>query len=529
MLRALSVKNIALIKELFVEFESGFNVITGETGSGKSILLDSIALLTGAKPKPDFLREGESEVAGLFFTDENELLIERKLAGAKSVFKINGRLAVGASVREIPLMDIQGQRERQLLLEQNKHIDFLDNFCRPDFAALEKLLAEYKKLGARLSELAVDERERLSKLDLREYQINEIESERLGPNDEAELLAKKTRLASVAKLKQNAGEALYFLRGENGALDKLAEAEDRVSRVLSVDKDSGLESLALIAEETNDAARALESYLETLSEADESELVYIEEKINRLALLKRKYGSDIPKILEYLNKIKSEREILLNAEDEIQKLLAEKSSVKKNLLAECEKISGLRKTSALNLEANIIQALAELEMPNVKFKILIESEKSITPRGFDRIEFLISPNVGEELKPLAKTASGGETSRVLLAVKTIVADLGEVGTYIFDEIDSGVSGATAAAVARKLKELSAKRQILCVTHSPQIAAAADAHFLVEKFQREGATFTQIKKLSPQERPAEIARLIGKISPKSLKAAEELIINAYKSI
>ncbi len=552
MLEYLHIKNVALIDEQLINFSDGLNIITGETGAGKSMVIDSINFVLGEKVSKDFIRNGEKNalVEVFFFlkeqktldgikslgieVDSNSILITREInKNGRTISKINGRIVTMNIIKEVStiLIDIHGQHEHQSLLNAAKHITLLDQFCSESLQQIKLTLKseykEYKEIQSQIKQLSGDEKELKRKIDILQYQINEIESANLKIGEEEDLLQQKKLLSSSEKIANGVNESNQLLNGDDenmGAIDQISRVRTILKELSNIDPKlielSNLtENIEVQLEEVSIDLRNYNKNIE-----HNPELLY--EVENRLALiynLKKKYGTDIEEILSYYDDIKKQLDFILNSEEELNRLSNKLEIKQKEIIKLCEKLSELRKAKALEIQKQIENSLTELEMKNAKFQIQIEQKQEFNDNGFDKVEFLISPNIGEQLKSLSKIASGGEMSRVMLALKTILADVDNIETLIFDEIDTGVSGRTAQKVAEKMKYISKSHQILCITHLPQIAVMADNHYLIEKIEENNKTITKVHDLTQEQSIFEIARLIGgaTITNSTLVAAKEM--------
>ena len=551
MITVLRVKNVALIDEAEVEFGPGLNILTGETGAGKSILIDSVNFLLGERPGKDFIRSGTdmATVEGMILLADPEarraiadmgiepeedglLLLSRTLnAQNRSACRVNGRSVTVGMLKEIcdHLVDVHGQHQHQSLLNPNKHIVLLDRFCGEELETLKKelanLISEYREISKNLKDLSGAPGQRESQMEMWQFQINEIESAKLKPGEEEQLVTKCNRLAAVDKLAKNAGEALFLLQGGNfdtaSATDQVGKALQFVTELARLDK-----SINPLAERLTETSVLLADIVEELSaynralDADPLVLEQLEARLDVIYRLKKKYGENI---IEHYEKIKKQAEKHLNAEDEIIRLNSKRRKQMQAIAAKCGDMTTVRRKYAEMIQGQIVKVLRDLGMKDVQFAISMEKQAAFTANGNDRLEFMISPNLGEPLKPLSQIASGGEMSRIMLALKTVMAHVDRIGTLIFDEIDAGVSGRTAQQVAEKLTQIANSHQILCITHLPQIAAMAGKHFLISKNVTGGQTLTSVQELSYDGAISELARLIGgaEITPITIKAAKEM--------
>ena len=555
MLEHLHIKNVALIKESEISFGEGLNILTGETGAGKSMVIDSLQFALGGRAGKDFLRHGtkQASVEALFVTqseslqgkleengiepeEDGSVLITRTLSETgKSVCRVNGSTVTVSMLKEIAedLIDIYGQHEHQSLLNPSKHIRLLDRFCGAGFvdamAAYQKSWRALKELDHQLESLMGDESQREQRMDILSFQKEEIEAADLKIGEEEELLEQKKRLSSMEKLMRLTGESIALLYDGNdripSACDQLGDALSKLQEAADYDN-----TLKPFADALADAYAAVEDTARELKrEADKQEndpaaLEEMEERLQVIYKLKRKYGGTVEAVLAFYNKVTEELDFLSNSNEKVAELTAEKQKEWKILSAAAENLSALRKTTADHVAARIEAALKDMEMKDARFHIQIDEKTDWTSDGKDKVEFLISANAGEGLKPLAKIASGGEMSRVMLALKTVLVDADDIGTFIFDEIDTGVIGRTARKVGEKMSFLGSKRQILCITHLPQIAAMANSHFLIEKESDGEETITKVTPLSADGSVEEVARLMGgsDVTETTLAAARELI-------
>lgn len=553
MLEHLHIRNVALIKESEISFGDGLNILTGETGAGKSMIIDSLQFALGGRAGKDFLRHGEKQAAvealfsvqsqalteklaenGIVPEEDGTLLITRTLSEAgKSVCRINGSTVTVGMLKEIAedMIDIYGQHEHQSLLNPVKHIRLLDRFCGAGFG---EAMEEYKNSRQRLKglekQLAIligDESQREQRMDMLLFQKEEIEAAELQEGEEDALLEQKKRLSSMERLIRLTGESVTLLYdGDDrapSACDQLGDALAKLQE--AAEYDAALSPLADALADgyaaVEDCARELKREAEK-QEADPEELERIEERLQLFYKLKRKYGGSIEAVLEFYEKAVQELEFLSNSSEKAAELSAKKAAEEKRLSALAETLTARRRATAEQVEEQIETALHDMEMKHARFHIQIEEKADWDADGKDKVEFLISANAGEPLKPLAKIASGGEMSRVMLALKTVLVDADEIGTFIFDEIDTGVSGRTARRVGEKMRFLGGKRQLLCITHLPQIAAMADNHFLIEKESDAGETVTRVTALDEEGAVREVARLMNDVTETTLAAARELL-------
>ena len=555
MLEHLHIKNVALIKESEISFGEGLNILTGETGAGKSMVIDSLQFALGGRAGKDFLRHGEkmASVEALFAVqseslqekleengiepeEDGSVLITRTLSETgKSVCRVNGSTVTVSMLKEFAedLIDIYGQHEHQSLLNPSRHIRLLDRFCGAGFGeAMEEYKASFqalKEIDRQLEALMGDESQREQRMDILSFQKEEIETAAIKAGEEEELLEQKKRLGSMEKLMRLTGEGLALLYDGNdrmpSACDQLGDALSKLQEAAEIDPalTSFADALADAYAAVEDTARELKREAEK-QENDPETLEQIEERLQIIYKLKRKYGGTVEAVLAFYDKVAEELDFLANSNEKVAELTAAKEKEQKKLTAYAETLTARRKDTAEQVAEQIEKALQDMEMKGARFHIQIDEKADWTGDGKDKVEFLISANAGEGLKPLAKIASGGEMSRVMLALKTVLVDADEIGTFIFDEIDTGVSGRTARKVGEKMRFLGKKRQILCITHLPQIAAMADSHFLIEKESQGAETTTKVTALSEEGSVGEVARLMGgsDVTETTLAAARELI-------
>ena len=539
MLESLRVKNLALIEEAEVEFRDGLNVLTGETGAGKSILIGSINLALGAKADKDLIRNGEeyAYVELIFYTkdekvlekakemdifpEDNRFIISRKISQNKSVSKINGETVTVKLVKELAelLLDIHGQHEHQSLLKETKQREILDTYCGEKLAEfkleLKEKYTEYKAVKEQLLEKSMDETARKKELSLAEFEFQEIDEANPMTGEDELLEGAYRRMNSSKRIMESLNLVAVYTGndGDNGAADLIGRAIREFKAVDFYDDEAMDLSnhLMEIEDYLSDFNRNLHSYMQTM-EFDESIFKDTENRLNTLNHLKVKYGNTIEQVLAHKDECEEIIDRLTNYELYQEKLLKKEKKLYKEVTALCEKISKVRKDCAKVLEKEIIKSLTELNFLQVQFAIeVLPEEEKISADGFDTIQMVISTNPGEKMKPLAAVVSGGELSRIMLAIKTSLATKDEIDTLIFDEIDTGISGKTAWMVSEKMGKLAESHQLLCITHLPQIAARAKEHLLIEKNVTKDATVTQISALSEEESIEELARMLGGMS------------------
>ena len=550
MLTHLHVKNLALIREAEIDFTEGLNILTGETGAGKSIVIGSVSLALGGKVSREMVRPGaDYGLAELVFLvnrekqkekllelgitpEEDQVIISRKISDGRSINKINGETVTLSQLRETAslLIDVHGQHEHQSLLQKKKHLEILDEFAKEELGPVKEKLAgafqNWKKLKKQLQEAQMDEESRLREISLLEFETDEIGKAELVPGEDEELERRYRRMTNARKLMEAAGSA-YALTGyeeESGAGAVIGRAVRELQSAASFDEElSGLASLLSDVDGLlNDFNREMSDYLTSL-EFDEKEFSETEERLNLLNYLKSRYGHTLEEILAYQEKQEQRLAALQDYDRYLQDLEAQLKKAEEELQDLCAEASGIRQRYGKMLCEKIKEHLIDLNFLNVEFEMAFEELPEYTAQGKDSAEFLISTNPGEPLRPLMKIASGGELSRIMLAIKTVLADRDEIDTVIFDEIDVGISGRTAQKVSEKMMLIGRTRQVICITHLAQIAAMADSHYRIEKQVEEGETRTQISRLSEKESIEELARILGgaEITDAVTKNAEEM--------
>lgn len=554
MLLSLYVKNLALIEETEVDFSKGLNILTGETGAGKSILIGSINLALGAKADKELIRHGaEYALVELCFDAENERIgkklaemelpceegtvtITRRISTGRSVSRINGETVTTKQLKELSelLLDVHGQHEHQSLLHKKKHQEILDSYAGetllPVLSELKDLYQERNRLRDEMDKQGMDEAARKRELELLSFEYQEIEAARLVPGEDETLETNYRRMVNSQKIGTALGAGYQYTGGEG---ESAASLVGRAVRELhsAAAYDEGLTGLSGQISEIeallSDFNRELADYMESM-EFDEADFAGTEERLNLLNHLKEKYGRTIEEVIAYGEALQEKIDKLGDYENYMLQLQQQYEAVTKKLKEQCEKASVIRKEKAASLSGILKKALEELNFLTVEFAIRVEP-KEIGPDGSDDVEFMISTNPGEALKPIGMVASGGELSRIMLGIKTVFADKDEVDTLIFDEIDTGISGKTAWKVSEKLGALAGAHQVICITHLPQIAAMADNHFVIEK-QTDGlSTATGIHRLSEEDSLKELARLLGtdELSEAALFNAAEIKSRASK--
>lgn len=535
MLANLHVKNLALIEEADINFKDGLNILTGETGAGKSIILGSVNLALGGKAVSDLIRSGadyaltelsfdiESEAVkekltafGVEELEEGQLIISRKITPTRSQIKVNGQTYTLGQVREMAswLIDIHGQHDNQLLLNESHHIDILDAYAKESLAevkaALKEVYAAYVKQKQELQALDTDEESRNREISFIEFEVSEIESAQLSEGEDTQLEADYQKMLHAQKIMEEmAVVEQNLVSGQDNVSDKLGQAVRALnSAAVYDDRLSGLcATLADMESLLSDAARMTADYVEDAA-FDAETFQQVQQRLDFINSLKMKYGQTTAEILAYAESRKERLEQLQSHDELIAKLKRELAEKEKRLSGLSAQLSDLRKAAAQKLCVQIRTALQDLNFADVRFEAVFEQTGHFSANGTDNMYFVIAANPGEALKPLSKVASGGELSRIMLAIRTVTANQDDIGTLIFDEIDAGISGRTAQRVAEKLCTLSQKRQVICITHLPQIAAMADVHFMIEKAVQDNKTVTSIYRLSDTQCVEELARLLG---------------------
>ena len=559
MLQNLHVKNLALIDEAEVDFKKGLNILTGETGAGKSIVLGSVSLALGGRYTADMLRKGAS--GGLveltfsvenaetvkklekmdIFPEEGQVIISRRLAEGRSVSRINGETVTVARLREAAevLLDIHGQHEHQSLLYKKNHLAILDAFAKQAKACKAEVKTAYQEYRALKKELAAsdtEEAERMKEIAFLEFEVGEIEDAALTAEEAEEVEETYRRMLNGKRIAENLEEAYAYTAGDGAA--NASEAVGRAVRALSdaAQHDARAEELygQLLEVESllGDFGRELRSYTDSLAFLPET-FYEVETRLNEINHLKSKYGNTVEEILSYCEEKKERLQVLRNYDAYLETLRERADKAEKRLAAVCEELSGVRKQAAEELQKRIKEGLLDLNFLDVRFAIHFEKTADYTAEGTDDVEFMISMNPGEPVKSLQAVASGGELSRIMLAIKAVLADKDEIETLIFDEIDVGISGRTAQKVSEKMGLIGRKHQVICITHLAQIASMADAHYLIEKHVENGVTKTEIAPLDEEASIQELARILGgaQITGAVVENAREMkmLASAYKQV
>lgn len=551
MLSVLKIRNIAIIENAEIEFNKGFNVLTGETGAGKSIILDSINAVLGFRTSRELIRTGETEAEvtalfsfvgektigklnelGLPQNDDNSLLITRTITHDKNVCRVNNSLTSVSALREIgnTLISIHGQQDNRELLDSETHIGYLDAVAENNslLSDYNSVYNEFCKITSQIKSLMTDEAEKARQIDILSFQIDELKKAEITVGEWEELKNKRTEIQNIEKISEgfrNANDALSGGDGFTGAVELVLGAEKALSQVANFSKDAEKLSTKLndIYYELNDIADTLR-FSDGESEYSRNDLEAIEERLDLLYRLSKKYGSTEEEMLEFLSKAEEKLNSLTSSEENLEVLKEQQKVILKKATNLAEKLSESRKETAEKFRTDVMEELRFLDMPSVEFNVQF-TEVELCENGIDSVEFLISANVGEPPKPIAKIASGGELSRIMLALKNVLSDKDQIGTMIFDEVDTGVSGRAATKVAQKLKQVSTGRQVICVTHLAQLAVLSDNHYLIEKTAKDGKTYTNVTPLDFEGRKYEIARITGggEITETQLKNAEEMLM------
>lgn len=558
MLQRLYVKNVALISEADVEFDGKLNILSGETGSGKSVILDSINFVLGSKADKTMIRYGEQEmsVRAEFFVEEGsealkklkeldvdsdgEIVITRKLtADGKGAIKINGNAVTASMLKSVTqhLVDVHGQSEHFFLLSEDNQLKVVDGLLGERAQKIKEelavLISEKKSLKAKISELGGDESERERLLDLLNYQINEIDGANLKEGEFEELKARQNIIANTERILTALSAVRSVLDDENGCADGISTAKHYVNGISALS-----DAYAQIGERLESLGVEIEDISETVGDLadelnfDSREAEEIDERLSLIKSLKKKYGADEKEILEFCEKARAKADILSDSANAVEKFTAEIEAVDGKIYALCKKLTALRQEGAEKFCKEVIEELKTLNIPNAKFAVEFAEYDRTTANlsssnGSDSICFNFSANKGEPLKPLSKVISGGEMSRFMLAVKTRLKDINGISTYIFDEIDAGISGFTATTVAEKFVKIAKNTQILAVSHLPQVCAASDAQFLIYKVEEGGKTLTKVRRLDEESKIDEIVRLTGSVRSAAARQHAIELINQIK--
>ena len=553
MLELLHIENIAIIEAADIEFAPGFNALTGETGAGKSIVIDSLSAVLGQRTSRELIRTGAekafvsaafsgmapelTEELGIQPEADGTLLLQREIqTDGKNVCRVNGRPVTVGQLRALGarLLNIHGQHDGQQLLDEEQHIVYLDSFGRVESLAITyaEKYKNFTDIRRQIGALQMDEAEKARRVDTLQYQIEELRRAKLTPGEEEELTARRGMLRNAEKFLDAVAGADYALNGDDsggGALSALRQAQDALSGVRYLDDAFGqlYERLGEAYSEVYDIAATVEDKRGEL-DVSPGELDRVESRMDLLYRLKKKYGATVEDMLDYQARCEAELAQIKDAGDTLARLEQALSKAEKEARQAAQALSDARKAAADRLTAQILTELQQLDMGKIRFAVDF-AEKPLDSDGMDAVRFLMSANVGEELRPIHKIASGGELARIMLAMKNVLSEQDHVGTMVFDEVDTGVSGRAAQKVAEKMARISRRKQVLCVTHLPQLAAMADTHFSVEKGERDGRTYTEVRRLDREQRRRELARLTGgsHVSQTMLDGAEELLVQAEK--
>lgn len=552
MLKELSIRNFAIIEDLTVSFSNGLTVLTGETGAGKSIIIDAVHLLAGGRGNSEFIRHGarKAELGGLFQIssslhpvhkkleeagieiEEDTIILRRDLHDTgKSVCRVNGKLVPLSVLRDIgaSLIDIHGQHENQELMDEKQHIYLLDHFAEEQLAPIQEVYSsqyeEYRSLKRELASISIDEQLMAQRIDLYQFQMKELEDAKLRLGEEDELLDERRRLMNFNKIFERSNEAYEAIQGESKGLDWIGNAMGALEDAAKVDDQfkEASEAVTTAFYALQDAAHQVKNVLDEL-EFDPARLNEVEQRLALFQNLKRKYGSTIEEILAYYDKIKTELNELLNR-DEILQVKERKVLEMESALHELAvQLTAIRKNAAHDLSESIMAELRELHMEKAKFIVNFDELSFFDANGKDQVIFYISTNVGEPPKSLPKIASGGELSRMMLALKTIFSSSNGITSIIFDEVDTGVSGRVAQAIAEKIAAISINSQVLCISHLPQVAAMADHHYFIKKEVNHDRTFTSLLEIDTEARIEEVSRMMSgaEITDLTLQHATELL-------
>ncbi len=561
MLSLLHIENIAVISRADIAFGEGLNVLTGETGAGKSIVIDAIGAIIGQRTSRDLIRTGakSAQVSALFQNlpdlawfrqeglgpDENgELLLERSIqADGKNVCRVNGRPVLVTQLRALgcQLLNIHGQHDGQQLLDESCHLDYLDSFggLGKQRQAFAQRYERVRALRGELERLAMDEGEKARRVDTLRYQIDELERAQLREGEEQELAARRDLLRNAERLTLSVDGAWAALTGGEDGLGAAALLDQAAQQLSQGGRHS--QELAQLADRTQELRYEAEDVAESLRALRESmefqpgELDELEGRLDQLHRLKRKYGGSEGEMLAFLDDCRRQLDQIQGSDQRMQQLQEELDGALAQAGQAAQALSQARRAAAGGLEERIGQELAQLDMPKVRFSVAFapkQAQDGMDATGVDEVRFLMSANLGEELRPIQRVASGGELARIMLALKNVLAETEQVSTLIFDEVDTGVSGRAADKVARKLFQVAQSKQVLCVTHLPQIAAMGDVHFCVEKRERDGRTYTAVERLEQAQRRQELARLTSgeRVTQTALDGAQEMLeqAQAYKA-
>lgn len=534
MLLNVHVKNLALIEDVDVYFGDGLNILTGETGAGKSIIIGSINIALGGKVPKDIIRKNAEygfvelifavsdlvkeklKEKGIFIEEENQVVISRKITNGRSIIKINGETVASTLLKEVAglLLDVHGQHDHESLLKKSRHLEILDSFIGEEGEKLKTkvglLYLEYRRCKEKLKEFDISDEARKREMDFLQFEINEIEEASLVLGEDTELEEEQKAFSSATKiLEVLQNVSLIMQQDSNSVSASISSCAGMLSRISDInDKTSSLYDCIMDLDSIcQDFVGQLDTYIDNI-DFDEERVNYVYERLNTINKLKMKHGNSIEQIFAKKEEFENKLNEYADYEQRLIEVKESLSNISKEYEKESEKLTSLRKTVAKNLSKDITEVLKTLNFNYVAFDTAFEKTKEYTSSGMDDVCFMISTNVGEDIKPLSDVASGGELSRIMLGIKTILAHVDNIDTLIFDEIDTGISGRTAQMVAEKMKIIAKNHQIICITHLPQIAAMADDHYLIEKKNEENSTKTEINKLNYDESVMELSRMLG---------------------
>lgn len=536
MISTLHVKNIGIIEDITIDFNEGFNVLTGETGAGKSLIINALNIISGGRFLKEMIRNGEKEsfIEACIYCPENpnsidgNIIISREIhINGRNLCKINGRLVTVNELREFMsnIIDIHGQQDNYNLLDESRHISYLDDFSGTELSKLKQkyssLYDKYCEINKELNKNYGDDKEKERRLDLLNYELKEITNAKLKSNEDIKLQEEHNIMKNSEKLQEN----LQIIDNNlsNQAIESISESIRSLEKIagFGVQYEEKLSELKNIYYEVQELARDISQMSSEIC-FDEEERDIIERRLDEIYTLKRKYGNSIEEILLYKEKLENEINEIENLDEINKKLKLEKEKIKNEMIKICNKMTEVRKNKAIELANLINKELSDLEMSNATFRVKVYSNEEFDKNGLDKVKFLISTNKGEEEKELTKIASGGEMSRVMLGIKTVLADVDKVYTLIFDEIDTGISGKAAKVVGEKIKTISRNHQVIIVTHQASIAAKGDYNYFISKRVENNKTYTNIRKLNEDETIKEIARIsTGDITKTSIEHAKEL--------
>ncbi|MCS1350795.1 DNA repair protein RecN [Mechercharimyces sp. CAU 1602] len=557
MLVELSIRDFAIIEQLHMTFDQGFHALTGETGAGKSILIDALSLVAGGRGSQEFIRHGSKklEIEALFSIDANHrvnplleqegmgsedewLVIRREITSqGKSLARVNGRVVTLAFLRELGamLLDIHGQHEHQSFMNVESHLGWLDAYGGSkhiaDVKAYRTRFAEYYQLRQAQQALLQNEKEVAQRLDLLRFQHEEISAAQLQCGEEEELEAEERRLSHAERLMNESSQAFLHLHGDQQGLEQIYTAMTHLEEMVTYDESLTplLEAMNSTYYQLEEAARELGRYRDQI-EYDPDRLEQIGERLHTITGLKRKYGPEVEDVLAHGEKVEAELYQLTHRDQQNEELEQKLALLRPLLEEDASKLRLQRSKLAREIEDRMEKELADLNMARTQFSVKMTSTPELTESGYDRVEYYISPNPGEPLKPLVKVASGGELSRLMLAIKSLFAHTGTMNTLIFDEIDTGVSGRAAQSIAEKMSALGKEQQVLSISHLPQVACMADTHFYIYKQVEQERTVTRVRKLVGEERIHELARMLGgvEVTDTTRQHAQEMLRLAHKN-